>query len=301
MKIRIVLWLLLAVCLPVALHAQGAFAGAAGAVGEQLKEENKLRSEQRHEENILKEQMRADAHFAIVRMLRERCEGAKLPFDLLVRCEQAVINLLQIPANKSSDRDFSKATDQVQAILSENRQRAASAQAAPVQATPTEAAPPQAEALRNIRMHWGLWVMLVESCPRLPATMISQCNQIAQGILQRDPSSFDREQQKYALKQIETVAEWLGYLAATPKTARSFVPDAPACTPAIESTIAGEFQGWDGETIFKLDNGQIWQQAEYDYMYSYSYRPEVTIYQTSSGCRMKVEDEEETVLVRRIK
>lgn len=73
------------------------------------------------------------------------------------------------------------------------------------------------------------------------------------------------------------------------------------CAPAIESTIAGEFNGWDGETIFKLDNGQIWQQTEYDYMYSYSYRPDITIYQTSSGCRMKVEGEDETILVKRIK
>jgi hypothetical protein len=36
-------------------------------------------------------------------------------------------------------------------------------------------------------------------------------------------------------------------------------------------------------------------------MYSYAYAPDVTIYQTSSGCRMKVEDEDETVLVKRIK
>lgn len=73
------------------------------------------------------------------------------------------------------------------------------------------------------------------------------------------------------------------------------------CNPAIESTISGDFEGWEGETIFKLDNGQIWKQAEYAYMYSYSYRPDVTIYQTSAGCRMKVEDEDETILVHRIK
>lgn len=74
-----------------------------------------------------------------------------------------------------------------------------------------------------------------------------------------------------------------------------------SCSPAIESTISGEIEGWDGETIFKLDNGQIWQQAVYDYTYFYAYRPDVTIYQTSAGCRMKVEDETETVLVKRIK
>jgi hypothetical protein len=74
-----------------------------------------------------------------------------------------------------------------------------------------------------------------------------------------------------------------------------------SCSPAVESTISGEFSGWEGETIFKLDNGQIWEQAEYDYTYDYEYRPDVTIYQTTAGCRMKVEDVEETILVRRIK
>jgi hypothetical protein len=74
-----------------------------------------------------------------------------------------------------------------------------------------------------------------------------------------------------------------------------------SCSPAVESTIAGDIEGWDGETIFKLDNGQIWQQAEYDYTYSYAYRPDVTIYPTTAGCRMKVEDESETVLVKRLK
>jgi hypothetical protein len=78
-------------------------------------------------------------------------------------------------------------------------------------------------------------------------------------------------------------------------------PSGSGCAPAIESTISGEFTGWEGETIFKLDNGQIWQQAEYAYTYSYSYRPDVTIYQTAVGCRLKVEDEDETILVKRIK
>jgi hypothetical protein len=73
------------------------------------------------------------------------------------------------------------------------------------------------------------------------------------------------------------------------------------CSPAIESTISGEFSGWDGETIFKLDDGQIWEQAEYSYMYSYQYRPDVTIYETASGCRMKVEDEDETIIVKKLR
>jgi hypothetical protein len=74
-----------------------------------------------------------------------------------------------------------------------------------------------------------------------------------------------------------------------------------SCSPAVESNISGEIEGWDGDTIFKLDNGQIWQQAGYDYTYFYAYHPDVTIYPTTAGCRMKVEDETGTVLVKRIK
>jgi hypothetical protein len=92
--------------------------------------------------------------------------------------------------------------------------------------------------------------------------------------------------------------------AAPPPTrppARVYREPSGGCAPAIESSINGEFHGWDGETIFKLDNGQIWQQAEYDYTYSYSYHPDVTIYEVSAGCRLKVEGEEETILVKRLK
>ena len=98
-------------------------------------------------------------------------------------------------------------------------------------------------------------------------------------------------------ERVITLAVNQGAKEAAP-TRRSARSD---CVPAVENTIAGDFKGWDGETIFKLDNGQIWQQAEYDYSYSYSYRPDVTIYETSAGCRMKVEDENETILVRRIR
>jgi len=86
-----------------------------------------------------------------------------------------------------------------------------------------------------------------------------------------------------------------------PAPAIRVVPSRSSCVPAIESAITGDVEGWDGETIFKLDNGQIWQQAEYDYTYFYEYHPDVTIYQTSAGCRMKVEGEDETVVVMRIK
>ncbi|WP_283705697.1 hypothetical protein [Clostridium perfringens] len=68
----------------------------------------------------------------------------------------------------------------------------------------------------------------------------------------------------------------------------------------IEDYIDGEFNGWEGETIFKLQNGQIWQQDEYDYEYNYEYSPNVLIYDSGCGWRMKVEGIESTIAVKRI-
>ncbi len=58
---------------------------------------------------------------------------------------------------------------------------------------------------------------------------------------------------------------------------------------AIESRIEGAFSGWEGETIVKLRNGQIWQQNEYYYHYHYAYMPEVVIFKSGAGYKMFVE------------
>jgi len=69
----------------------------------------------------------------------------------------------------------------------------------------------------------------------------------------------------------------------------------------IETQINGEFKGWDGETIFKLMNGQIWQQSSYAYMYHYAYSPEVVIYKTSGGYEMQVDGVTNKIKVKRLK
>lgn len=70
---------------------------------------------------------------------------------------------------------------------------------------------------------------------------------------------------------------------------------------AIESQISGEFEGWDGETIVKLTNGQIWQQTSFHYEYRYAYMPDVVIYRTGNVYKMKVEGMREAVQVERLK
>lgn len=69
----------------------------------------------------------------------------------------------------------------------------------------------------------------------------------------------------------------------------------------IETQISGEFKGWEGETIFKMMNGQIWQQSTYAYMYHYGYSPSVLIYEFKGSWIMKVEDVDETIAVNKIK
>ena len=60
--------------------------------------------------------------------------------------------------------------------------------------------------------------------------------------------------------------------AATATTAvadgdmRGLSKDADDDTP-IRSAILGEFDGWDGQTVFKLENGMIWVQDDKDEFY----------------------------------
>lgn len=69
----------------------------------------------------------------------------------------------------------------------------------------------------------------------------------------------------------------------------------------IESQIDGDFEGWEGETIVKLTNGQIWQQNEYHYEYHYAFMPEVLIYRSGGGYKMKVAGTDQAIGVVRLK
>lgn len=76
---------------------------------------------------------------------------------------------------------------------------------------------------------------------------------------------------------------------------------APSEATVIESRIDGDFEGWEGDTIFKLQNGQVWQQVEYDYHYHYAYMPEVMIVRTSRGWVMSVDGVAKTIGVERLR
>jgi hypothetical protein len=66
----------------------------------------------------------------------------------------------------------------------------------------------------------------------------------------------------------------------------------------VTSRIEGEFTGTEDETVFRLDNGQVWQQI--GYRYRYRYRPRVTIEVSSARAVMLVEGFDEPIKVRRL-
>ncbi len=75
----------------------------------------------------------------------------------------------------------------------------------------------------------------------------------------------------------------------------------PSAGPVIETRTMGAFNGWEGETIVRLANGQIWQQTEFYYQYHYAFRPEVLIYKSGGSFKMKVDSVSKAVRVRRLK
>jgi len=87
------------------------------------------------------------------------------------------------------------------------------------------------------------------------------------------------------------IGGFFGFSTAMRSTA-SFTPSS-SCDPAIETHIAGEFNGWDDENIYKMDNGQIWQQSNYHYHYHYAYHPEVLIYKSAAGCHIRVDGDDD--------
>jgi hypothetical protein len=70
---------------------------------------------------------------------------------------------------------------------------------------------------------------------------------------------------------------------------------------SIESQIDGEFKGFEGETIIKLINGEIWQQTEYYYHYHYAYMPSVLIFKSDYGYKMQVDGIDKLIGVTKLK
>ena len=70
----------------------------------------------------------------------------------------------------------------------------------------------------------------------------------------------------------------------------------------ISSKIIGQFTGWDGDTEFKLENGQIWKQSGNGFLKVSMNNPKVKIKEgTFGGYILSVEGYNSRVKVRRVK
>lgn len=121
--------------------------------------------------------------------------------------------------------------------------------------------------------------------------------------------------QKLTPEELESLNDWIRSRSlATLETARSTVSGDGARgldrrssikdmkrTP-ITSRLVGTFTGWDGQTVFKLENGMIWAQTDKDKFFIKPIEnPVVTIKPKSFGTwRLYVEDYNSNCRVRRI-
>ena len=68
----------------------------------------------------------------------------------------------------------------------------------------------------------------------------------------------------------------------------------------IRSQLVGAFNGYNDGAIFRLANGQVWQQRRYNYKYKYKYRPKARIYQAQGRWLMEFDCMDEPIEVVRV-
>jgi len=95
------------------------------------------------------------------------------------------------------------------------------------------------------------------------------------------------------VQQYRQSAEWLAVTAAQGED--MLAPE----NEVIESAIEGDFDGWVGDTVFRLKNGQIWQQTSRSAKYLFAHAPKVTI--SRAPFRLRVEGLGGEVAVRRLR
>jgi hypothetical protein len=66
-------------------------------------------------------------------------------------------------------------------------------------------------------------------------------------------------------------------------------------------TIKGTCNGYKRGMTFELTNGRTWEQTCYTYSYAYSYRSDAELDESGSLGRLKLEDMDEWVDVKKIK
>jgi len=138
--------------------------------------------------------------------------------------------------------------------------------------------------------------------------IVSQDEPAAEGEEKKNgPGARDASHQQFVAPEARETGRQEDIEAALQESEKRLAEAVAKLAPAgngpdlIESTIDGEFNGWDGDTIFKLSNGQIWQQVTYDYTYHYAFQPKVMIIKTYGAYKLVVDGVADSIFVKRIK
>jgi hypothetical protein len=76
---------------------------------------------------------------------------------------------------------------------------------------------------------------------------------------------------------------------------------APVTPSVIESKVDGQFEGWEGNTVVRLINGELWQQTDGHISIAVKIMPDVLIYRSDGQWKMKVEGIPKDVAVERLR
>ena len=91
----------------------------------------------------------------------------------------------------------------------------------------------------------------------------------AAGLDKLTPAELDALNQWIRRNSPNALAVKSGSRATTeaPKERRGLKSETKDDRTPINARLVGKFSGWDGQAIFKLDNGMIWAQADKDKFY----------------------------------
>ncbi len=110
---------------------------------------------------------------------------------------------------------------------------------------------------------------------------------------------------KLSADELAALNAWLARSRAVASPPPASQPDRPTArrdAPAIAARIQGEFKGWKGNTVFRLDNGQVWRQRVGGrYRSPTLENPEVLIEKGAFGYYLKVLEADRSIGVKRVR
>jgi len=68
----------------------------------------------------------------------------------------------------------------------------------------------------------------------------------------------------------------------------------------VDSYITGDFEGWDGDSVYELDDGSRWELVAYQYLYAFRYQPHAIVWRDGSHYYLEIENMADRPEVREI-